>query len=176
MTSTLSYESILADRSIETRRDTNGTRVSQGGSSVTAETYGQLHGSTVIDLKSSGIDVSDSPIATSLDDSYADKNCSLLALPDQEILEYFVGKVEQVVDGIAFVSLTSPAGEKLMGQYSASELKMKDIHDGDWFDCETVDEKDHVSVRITKRKRIPLSDQMLRRMDEELDFDFAGLE
>jgi hypothetical protein len=176
MTSTLNYESTLAPGPIAIGSCADGTRVFQRGFSVTADTYGIAQDSTAIDLKANDGDVPDSQIATSTNDSIADKEYSPLEVTDQKVLEYYFGKVEQVTDGIALVCLTTPAGEKLIGKYSASELEKKDIRDGDWFDCETVEEAGKISVRITKRKRIPLSDQMLRRMDEELDIDFAGLE
>ena len=175
-TSTLSYELNLAGSSPRHGTRSDGTQTLKFGFSVTADTDWRSQNSTDIELNTRESQVSDSQFATSTDNASADKVCLASDSPDQKVLEYFSGKVEQITDGIAFVCLTSPSGERLMGKYSASELEMKDIREGDWFDCETVEETDKIAVRITKRRRIPLSDEMLRRMDEELDIDFAGME
>lgn len=85
------------------------------------------------------------------------------------VLETFSGYVDQVVDDTAYVRLESREhGDVLHGQYSASELASKGIHEQSRFLCETV--KVGGSTRLDL-KALPdevVSEEELRAIDERI--------
>lgn len=64
------------------------------------------------------------------------------------VLESFVGVVDRIDDGTAFVTLTSNSGEELLGEYSAAELTQRGIQERRRFTCQTVLRNGKVGVRF----------------------------
>jgi|GEM_PF-4600812 len=95
---------------------------------------------------------------------------------EHRVLEYFSGRLESIDGNTAIVSLRSVSGEIFEGEYPVSRLLELGIQDGDPFDCETVETPNGVEVRISPRRRLPLTVEMLSRMSAELDESLSGLE
>ena len=92
-----------------------------------------------------------------------------------EILEQFLGQVNRIEEQIAFVTLTSPEGEEIHGHCDLAVLRSANVDSGDWFECKTVRRGGEVTVEVSRRERIPLSKEMLDRMDSELSEGLKGL-
>ncbi len=55
-----------------------------------------------------------------------------------KVLEELEGFVDQIEDGMAFVTLTSKTGQELIGEYKADELLALGIQEGRRFKCRTI--------------------------------------
>ena len=75
----------------------------------------------------------------------------------EEVLETFVGHVDAVLDGVAFVTLCSPTREILTGHYPAAELAKYGIVEGSRFECSTM-RLGSTNVKIRFAPSIPLAE------------------
>ena len=94
----------------------------------------------------------------------------------ERIIEHYAGRVERIEGNTGYISLTSPSGDELFGEYPSEKLLALNIIAGEAFDCDTVETAGGITVTINKRRRIPLTEDMVVRLRKELHADFAGLE
>ena len=94
---------------------------------------------------------------------------------EAEVLEQFLGQVSRIDEQVAHVTLTTPEGEEIYGNCDLAVLLAANVGSGDWFECKTVRRGGEVTVEISRRERIPLSREMLDRMDAELSEGLKGL-
>ncbi len=97
-----------------------------------------------------------------------------------QVLETFSGIVDDIENGIAFVTLTSLDGDELTGQYSEAGLVELGIKNHRRFICRTVENDGVVEVQLeaipdaawTVEDDAELSEQLAEVFTEELDGDF----
>ena len=94
---------------------------------------------------------------------------------EPEVLEQFLGQVSRIDEQVAYVTITTPEGEEIYGNCDLAVLRAANVEIGDWFECKTVRRRGDVTVEISRRERIPLSREMLDRMDAELSEGLKGL-
>ncbi len=87
-----------------------------------------------------------------------------LSSPGETILESFEGFVTEVDGAIAYVTLESPDGEVLYGQYQASELFARGIRERRRFRCRTV--KTATGVRV-ELEALP-EEEISERLEQEI--------
>ena len=93
-----------------------------------------------------------------------------------QILERFDGVVDAIEDQMAFITLTSPSGERLIGEYSVSELSKMGIHCGRRFICETVMVNNEVEVRFQAIPDLEITPEYEETLDRELEKLISGNE
>ena len=94
--------------------------------------------------------------------------------PEPAELERFDGLVDRVDGDTAFITLSSPRGERFSGPYPAHELAAKGIHEGDRFSLATIDEGDAVRFDIRPVPRRTLSPEELAAIRAEIDRELDG--
>jgi hypothetical protein len=83
-------------------------------------------------------------------------------------LEEFVGFVDQIDGDMAYVTLTSQTGETLYGEYPASELKARGIHERRRFKCRTIDAGSHVEFDLEPIPDREVSEERERAIRDDI--------
>ena len=90
-------------------------------------------------------------------------------------LEEFEGFVEEVDDEVAYVTLKDKTGQKLQGEYPASELETLGIHERRRFYCRTFDVGGgNVKIELSAIPDRQVSEERQRAIDEELRRAMGG--
>jgi hypothetical protein len=92
------------------------------------------------------------------------------------LLEEFQGVVDSIEGENAYVTLTSTAGEELIGEYSAKELAKLGIHERRRFRCATVSLNGKVEVQLTAVPDCEVSADEEAVIDRRLEDLVAGNE
>ena len=86
------------------------------------------------------------------------------------ILEHFDGFVDNIDGDTAYVTLRSREhGDELSGQYSASLLKIKGIHEQNRFLCKTVRIGNSTRVDIETVPKMIVTKEQLQEIDDEIN-------
>jgi hypothetical protein len=89
---------------------------------------------------------------------------------EEKVLESFVGYVDQVEDGMAYVRLKSREyGDILYGQYPASELASKGIYEQTRFLCETVKVGENTRLDLKALPDLAVSCEERLAIEEKID-------
>lgn len=87
----------------------------------------------------------------------------------ETVLETFEGFVDQVDAGIAFVTLTSPDGETIRGEYAAEELASLGIFERRRFVCKTLEAGGSVRVHLEAVPDREVTPEKEAAFDREID-------
>ena len=90
------------------------------------------------------------------------------------VLEVLDGFVDQISEGVAYVTLKSQFGDVLHGEYPASELNRRGIQEGRGFRCITIESNGIVSANIeaiperklTPQEQLALFDEADKRLGD----------
>ncbi len=93
-----------------------------------------------------------------------------------KVLESYRGRVLSICEDTAYVELKNIDGELFSGEYSATKLRKLDISQHDYFNCKTIANGDEVSISIEKVLPIPLSDEAIREIGDQISSELMGLE
>ncbi len=88
--------------------------------------------------------------------------------------EDFRGRVDNIRDGIAFVTLFSDSGEKLVAQWPEEDLAQASIGKGDLFELTMTDVNGQITSSFRKLKRKMIPDDLWSEI-EELRVAYAHL-
>lgn len=87
----------------------------------------------------------------------------------ETVLETFIGYVDRVDGDTAYVRLKSQDhGDALCGQYPASELAARGIHEQTRFLCEMVKVDDLTRLDLKPLPDVEVSEEELRAIDERI--------
>jgi len=95
---------------------------------------------------------------------------------DTTVLEQFTGFVDCIEGPLAFVTLTTQAGEELAGEYPADEFAELGIRENRRFICQTVIANGNVEVRFQPIPDIEVTSEEEKAIDQRLDELISGCE